>query len=234
VETGTGQKSYVISSEQVTELSLNGRDFSSLMYTLPGVSSTTQSDFNFGFGGTNTFNVNGFRNSMNNVFLDGTVNTDQGDNGSQYTQLSLDAVGEFKVQTSVFNAEYGRNPGVLISATTKSGGKQFHGAAYEFLRNDALDANSFFNNLSGIQKSTNLRKRFDQYGGNLGGPVPIGASDNRDRLAEYQPYWAARAALPAKTGAHGEARRPYDIAIGLERDPAVRRFLQRRQSVLPG
>src|SRR5260370_12835029 len=130
VENGTGQKSYVISSEQVTELSLNGRDFSSLMYTLPGVSSTTQSDFNFGFGGTNTFNVNGLRNSMNNIFLDGTVNTDQGDNGSQYTQLSLDAVGEFKVQTSVFNAEYGRNPGVTISANTKRGSKSFHGVAY--------------------------------------------------------------------------------------------------------
>ena len=53
------------------------------------------------------------------------------------------------------------------------------------------------------------------------------------RLAEYQPYWAARADLLAKTGAHGEARRAYEIAIGLERDPAVRRFLQRRQSALP-
>src|SRR6185436_11382278 len=53
------------------------------------------------------------------------------------------------------------------------------------------------------------------------------------RLAEYQPYWAARAGLLAKTGAHGEARRAYQLAIGLERDPAVRRFLQRRQSALP-
>jgi len=195
VEVGTGQKSYVISSEQVTELSLNGRDFSSLMYTLPGVSSTTQSDFNFGFGGTNTFNVNGMRNSMNNIFLDGTVNTDQGDNGSQYTQLSLDAVGEFKVQNSVFNAEYGRNPGVLISATTKSGGKQFHGAAYEFLRNDALDANSFFNNLSGISKSTNLKKRFNQFGGNLGGPIPIGSRGN-PKLFFFTNYEGTRGSIP--------------------------------------
>ena len=53
------------------------------------------------------------------------------------------------------------------------------------------------------------------------------------RLAEYQPYWAARADLLARTGAHGEARRAYEIAIGLERDPAVRRFLQRRQAALP-
>ena len=53
------------------------------------------------------------------------------------------------------------------------------------------------------------------------------------RLAEYQPYWAARAELLARTGAHGEARRAYEIAIGLERDPAVRRFLERRRSGLP-
>ena len=61
---------------------------------------------------------------MNNVYLDGSINTDVGANDGQYTQLSMDAVGEFKVQTSVFNAEYGRNPGVLISATTKSGSSQ--------------------------------------------------------------------------------------------------------------
>jgi len=61
--------------------------------------------------------------------------------------------------------------------------------------------------------------------------MPESAADSR--LAEYQPYWAARAALLAKIGAHGEARQAYEIAIGLERDPAVRRFLQRRQSALP-
>ena len=61
--------------------------------------------------------------------------------------------------------------------------------------------------------------------------MPDAAADAR--LAEYQPYWAARAELLAKTGAHDEARHAYEIAIGLERDPAVRRFLQRRQSALP-
>ncbi len=62
--------------------------------------------------------------------------------------------------------------------------------------------------------------------------MPEAADD--PRLAEYQPYWAARAELLTKTGAHGEARRAYDIAIGLERDPAVRRFLQRRQAAVSG
>lgn len=138
VETSTSQKSFVISSRQVTELSLNGRDFQSLMRTLPGVASNSGSDFRLAFNGTDQFNVNGLRGSMNNVYLDGSINTDVGANDGQYTQISLDSVGEFKVQTSTFNAEYGRNPGVMININTKSGGTTFHGGVYEFLRNDFL------------------------------------------------------------------------------------------------
>ncbi|MBO0799973.1 MAG: carboxypeptidase regulatory-like domain-containing protein, partial [Blastocatellia bacterium] len=167
VETGTANKSFVISSEQVTGIATNGRDFRSLLRTLPGISSNSQSDFNLGFNSTQMFNVNGLRDSMNNVFLDGTINTDVGANDGQYTQMSLDAIGEFKVQNSNFNAEYGRNPGVLISATTKSGGKTFHGTAYEFLRNDALDARNPLND-------TKAKLRLNQFGGNLGGPIPLG------------------------------------------------------------
>ena len=122
METSTSQKSFVISSRQVTELSLNGRDFQSLMRTLPGVASNSGSDFRLAFNSTDQFNVNGLRGSMNNVYLDGSINTDVGANDGQYTQISLDSVGEFKVQTSTFNAEYGRNPGVMININTKSGG----------------------------------------------------------------------------------------------------------------
>lgn len=166
VETSTANKSFVIDSRQVTELSLNGRDFQSLMRTLPGVVSNDSSDFRLAFNNTDAFNINGLRGSNNNVFLDGTVNTDVGANDGQYTQISLDAVGEFKVQTSTFNAEYGRNPGVLISINTKSGGKDFHGTAYEFLRNNYFDARQPFD-----RSGTTSKLRFDQFGGNLGGPV---------------------------------------------------------------
>ncbi|HEY3128014.1 MAG TPA: carboxypeptidase regulatory-like domain-containing protein, partial [Acidobacteriota bacterium] len=140
VETGTAQKSYVVTSNQITELSLNGRDFASLIKTLPGVSSNAQRDFQLSFNSTDGFNVNGTRGSMNNVYLDGAINTDVGANDGQYTQLSLEAVGEFKLQHSTFNAEYGRNPGILIAANTRSGGSDFHGTVYEFFRNEALDA----------------------------------------------------------------------------------------------
>ena len=168
VETSTSQKSFVISSRQVTELSLNGRDFQSLMRTLPGVASNSGSDFRLAFNNTDQFNVNGLRGSMNNVYLDGSINTDVGANDGQYTQISLDSVGEFKVQTSTFNAEYGRNPGVLININTKSGGTAFHGTLYEFLRNDFFDARQPFDTTGRPAKI-----RFNQFGGNLGGPVII-------------------------------------------------------------
>src|SRR5215475_12624977 len=167
VETATAQKSFVITSEQVTGVSTNGRDFRLLMRTLPGITSNTQSDFNLAFNSTQGFNVNGLRDTANNVYLDGTINTDVGANDGQFTQMSLDAIGEFKVQNSVFNAEHGRNPGVLISATTKSGGSQFHGTAYEFLRNEALDARD---PLAAIK----TKLRLNQFGGNISGPITLG------------------------------------------------------------
>jgi len=166
VETSTSQKSYVITGRQVTQLALNGRDFQSLIRTLPGIVSNDRSDFPLAFNNTDAFNVNGLRGSMNNVYLDGSINTDVGANDGQYTQISLDAVGEFKVQTSTFNAEYGRNPGVLIAINTKSGGKQFHGTLYEFMRNNAMDARFPFDTTGATQKL-----RFNQFGGNFSGPI---------------------------------------------------------------
>ena len=162
-----------------------------LMRTLPGVVTNDSSDFRLVFNNTDAFNVNGMRGSANNVFLDGAINTDLGANDGQYTQVSLDAVGEVKVAASSFNAEYGRNPGVMIAVNTKSGGSQFHGTAYEFIRNDAFDANSFFRNLQGQGKA---KLRFDQFGGNLGGPVPIPHVKNK--LFFFFNYEGTRATRP--------------------------------------
>lgn len=193
VETTTAQKSYVISSKEVTETPLNGRDFQSLMRTLPGVVSNDSSDFRLAFNNTNSFNVNGQRGSSNNVFLDGAINTDVGANDGQYTQISLDAVGEFKLQTSAFNAEYGRNPGIMISINTKSGGSQFHGTGYEFLRNDALDARKPFDTTGLVAKL-----RFNQFGGNLSGPVliPKFSMGDHKKLFFFFNYEGTRATRP--------------------------------------
>lgn len=193
VETATANKSFVISSRQVTELSLNGRDFQSLMRTLPGVVSNDRSDFRLAFNNTDAFNVNGLRGSANNVFLDGTINTDVGANDGQYTQISLDAVGEFKVQTSTFNAEYGRNPGVLIAINTKSGTKDFHGTAYWFLRNNYFDARLPFDTTGRTQPL-----RFNQAGGNIGGPIYLPKlSPRKDpRMFFFFNYEGTRATRP--------------------------------------
>ena len=195
IETSTSQKSFTINSQQVLETSLDGRDFQSLMRTNPGVVSNDTSDFRLAFNNTDSFHVNGLRGSQNNVFLDGSINTDVGANDGQYTQLSLDAVGEFKVQTSTFNAEYGRIAGVLIAANTKSGGQQFHGTAYEFDRNDFFDSNSFFNNLQGVPKS---KLRFNQFGGNLSGPIyiPKVSTPHDKKLFFFFNYEGTRSSRP--------------------------------------
>lgn len=179
VETATADHSNVISNQQITEISMNGRDFQSLVRTLPGIVSNDKSDFRVAFNNTDAFHVNGMRGSANNMFLDGAVNTDVGANDGQFTQLSMDAVGEFKIQASNFAAEYGRNPGVLMAVNTKSGGEKYHGTLYEFNRQDGFDANWLGNKINQTTGAalTNPNEpsklRFHQFGGNIGGPVPL-------------------------------------------------------------
>jgi hypothetical protein len=170
IETETSNNSAVISSRQVLEQPLNGRDFESLMTTLPGVVTNNTSQFRLVFNQTNDFFVNGMRGTANNFFLDGVINTDVGANDGQYTDLSIDAVGEFKTLTGNFNAEYGRSPGVMILVNTKAGGSRFHGTAYEFVRNTAFDANDWFSNHQGKARSV---LHFNQFGGNIGGYIPV-------------------------------------------------------------
>jgi hypothetical protein len=190
VETATADHSSVIDAKQVTETLLNGRDFQSLMKTLPGVVSNNGTDFQLQFNNTDQMHINGLRGSANNVFLDGAINTDVGANDGQYTQLSMDAVGEFKVATSNFAAEYGRNPGILIAINTKSGGRQFHGTLYEFNREDGFGATPFGQTTTGFL-------RFNQYGGNIGGPIPLPGA--KDKLFFFFNYEGTRGLRPGNT-----------------------------------
>jgi hypothetical protein len=192
IEVGTSQKSYTITDTQIRELSLNGRDFTSLLKTLPGVA-TNDTGFRLAFNSTEGFMVNGLRQSMNNVVLDGTPNTDTGANDGQYTQLSLDAVGEFKLQNSAFNAEYGRNAGVLITSTTRSGGKQFHGTVYGFRRDGKWDA-APHDSLTGAKVPLDYK----QFGGNVGGwvPVPGVSNSSNKKLFFFFNHESTRAEQP--------------------------------------
>ena len=124
VTTNTMDKAYLVDRTQMAELPMNGRNFTSLMNTIPGMSSAAQSDFNVNFNDVSQFHSLGGRGSENNFYLDGSPNIDVGDNQSQYTQASIDTIAEFRVLQSGFNAEYGRNSGMVIAVQTKSGSEQ--------------------------------------------------------------------------------------------------------------
>ncbi|HEX6802531.1 MAG TPA: carboxypeptidase regulatory-like domain-containing protein [Terriglobales bacterium] len=190
VETATADHSAIIDSKQVTETLLNGRDFQSLMKSLPGVTSNNASDFQLQFNNTDQMHINGLRGSANNVFLDGAINTDVGANDGQFTQLSMDAVGEFKLISSNFAAEYGRNPGILIAINTKSGTKDYHGTLYEFNREDGFGAKPWGS------KTTNFL-RLNVFGGNLGGPIPI--PKLKEKMFFFFNYEGTRGLRPGNT-----------------------------------
>src|SRR5215475_3924187 len=160
----------VVDSKSVNDLPLNGRNFTFLAQLAAGVN-TPQADTR-GNAATGAFAANGLRPAQNNYLLDGIDNnSDTVDflNGTNFVVLPpVDAVQEFKVQTSGFSAEYGRSGAAVLNATIKSGTNQFHGAAWEFFRNDKLDAADFFENAGGIPKGA-LRQ--NQFGVAAGGPV---------------------------------------------------------------
>ena len=170
LETETSSRGSVIDGKKIVELPLNGRDYNQLALLSPGVFPGTPRLASVNFKGV--LNVNGNR-TFNNVFLlDGVDNISysnsfRGEN-VQLVQPSIDALQEFKIQTNAYSAEFGRSSGAVVNATIKSGTNSIHGTLYEFLRNDALDANNFFSNALGAPKP--VRKR-NQFGVAIGGPL---------------------------------------------------------------
>ena len=167
ITSNTMDKAYVVENTQMSELPMNGRNYTSLMNTVPGMTSAARSDFDVNFNDVSEYHSLGGRGSQNNFYLDGAPNIDVGDNQSQYTQASVDAVAEFRVLQSGFNAEYGRNSGVVVAVQTKSGGSTFHGTAYEYFRNNWLDAKCV------LCGSLHPQLRYNMPGGNVSGWLPI-------------------------------------------------------------
>ena len=160
----------VVDQRSVNNLPLNGRNFTFLAQLAAGVN-TPQSDTR-GNASSGAFAANGNRPAQNNYMLDGIDNnSDTVDflNGTNFVVLPpVDAIQEFKVQTSDFSAEFGRSGAAVLNATIKSGTNQFHGAVWEFFRNDKLDAADYFEDAGGLPKG---ELRQNQFGGMLGGPV---------------------------------------------------------------
>jgi hypothetical protein len=172
LETQSGSVGQVVDSKSVNDLPLNGRNFTFLAQLAAGVN-TPQSDTR-GNAASGAFTANGNRPSLNNYLLDGIDNnSDTVDflNGTNFVVLPpLDAIQEFKVQTTDFSAEFGRSGAAVLNATIKSGTNELHGAAWEFFRNDKLDAANFFENQGNIPKG---ELRQNQFGVTAGGPVVI-------------------------------------------------------------
>ncbi|MGH9848160.1 MAG: TonB-dependent receptor domain-containing protein, partial [Blastocatellia bacterium] len=147
--------------------------------------------------------------------------------------VSIEALQEFKTSSNSFSAEYGRATGGVINLTTKSGGRDFHGTAYDFLRNDALDANSWNNNRRGGSRRPGFGKpafRFNQFGGNIGGPVylpkkyfgPLGGfNEDRNRLFFFFNYEGVRAKSPSAQAGNV----PTQALLDAVKNPNIRAYL---------
>jgi hypothetical protein len=200
INTTDATVSTVVDRQFAENLPLNGRSFQSLIQLTPGVVLTVNNGFD-----TGQFSVNGQRASSNYWVVDGvsanigisafplsgdglagtlgSYSTFGGTNGL----VSVDALQEFRIQTSTFAPEFGRTPGAQISIVTRSGTNQFHGTAFDYLRNDILDANDWFANFAGLPKA---KERQNDFGGTFSGPIL------KDRTFFFFSYEGLRLRLP--------------------------------------
>src|SRR5882762_965745 len=175
IETTNDTLGGTLTQESVKDLPINGRDYTKLIYLNPGVAGSpdqiTDSPGSFG-----EFSMNGARGRSNNYLLDGTDMNDGYRNDPAINQggvfatpsavLPIDAVSEMRVLSN-FEPEYGRNGGAVVNIVTRSGTNQFHGTAFEYFRNNALDARNFFN--TSDQPKAPFHN--NQFGGSIGGPI---------------------------------------------------------------
>jgi hypothetical protein len=170
VNSTSGEVARVIDRAQVQELALNGRNYLQLTTLIPGAPLLTDDPLALMTDLGVNQPINGNRGNTNLLTVDGGFNLDSGSNNSQINNVGIDFINEVKIQTSNFSSEYGRNSGASINVVTRSGGNQFHGSAFEFLRNDKLDANNFFNKARAVE----IQKpalRYNNFGWSFGGPI---------------------------------------------------------------
>ena len=210
VNTESAAVSTVIDRQFVENVPLNGRSFQDLILLTPGVvTNSPQRSSNLGGGGE--FSVNGQRTESNVYLVDGVSGNvgvfssllSAGMSGSlpgatalgtTQALVSVEALEEFRVQTSSYSAEYGRNPGGQFSFATRSGTNQLHGAVYDYLRNNVLDANDWFN---GFFSKPQAALRQNDFGGTLGGPIKIPRLyDGRDKTFFFFSYEGLRLVQP--------------------------------------
>ena len=179
VQAESGEISDVITGSQVSQIAANGRSIYSLAALTAGASSNMP-DYQqaTSVGANSSISFNGLRDSHNLYMVDGGEDLDRGGAGTISVMPSIDAISEFRQLTSNYSAEYGLSSAGTMTLVFKSGDKDFHAGAWEFMRNEDLDANSFFRNLNGQAKGLN---RLNNFGFNVGGPVFIPNVYNKQR-----------------------------------------------------
>ncbi len=175
IQAESGERSNLVTNRQLRDLALNGRNVVDLMKTVPGVIAGTTQTTSTVTNVVSGFNVNGTRNTQHEYTLDGMTNFNLGNNTGALVSINPDAVGEVKILTSNYQAEYGRAGGGYIALTTRGGTDQFHGGARYFRRHDSLNADTFFYNARGGAPDGFPRPlyRYNYYGWDFGGPVML-------------------------------------------------------------
>lgn len=183
VETQSSELAGTVTGKEISQLELNGRDVKQLITLIPGVSNQTGADEgSVGVSANTSFSVNGGRIEYNNWETDGGDTMDNGSNNTLNVTPSVDAIAEFKVLTSNYGAQYGRNGSGTVEVETKSGTSSFHGDLYEFLRNDAFNATQF-----GFTSVPEYKK--NDFGGTIGGPIYIPGHYNANRQKTFF-FWS--------------------------------------------
>jgi len=164
----------VIDNQTILSTPLYQRNWDDLLRLVPGVQMQrfTQQSGSSTSGSTGLFTIHGIGNEQNNYILDGIDNNTFSENlqelSASASRPSVDVIGEFKLISNAYTAAYGRSPGAVIDVSTKGGTNQFHGVAFEYLRNRIFDSNDYFSKRSGLDKPKEIQ---NQFGGNFGGPI---------------------------------------------------------------
>jgi len=192
VQTASAERSGTITSTQVDQIAIRGRNVMELLQLLPGVVNNSNSDV---IDRNWNLNINGNRQATTSVSLDGMATNAIGNNNNMMIMVSQDAIAEVKVLLSNYQAEYGRMSGANVHLITKSGTRDFHGGFSYYKRHEQFNANNFFNNQVGAAKP---RYRFNTFNYNVGGPVYVPGKFNTDKDKLFffwsQEFW------PIKTG----------------------------------
>jgi len=208
VQTASAERSLAITGSQVNSLTIYGRTVTSLVALSPGVVDTIGAGsrrLGGGGGGATNFHIAGNRNNYNNFSVDGITMSAVGGAPNAAYGVAMESVSEVKVMVSNYQAEYGRLSGGNVQIVTKSGTKDFHGVGMYYMRNEALDANNFFNNRLNRARP---RNRYNATTYSVGGPVYIPRLVNKERQKKMFFYWSHEYQPAKVTGALGYSTMP--------------------------